>query len=248
MRTNEEVDSIYTKEELLKKISTVRLWAHKIQLGSHVVTPGIIHDKIMQKELDAIPKDLTGKSVLDVGARNGGWAFECERRNAKEITAIDVWQNEGPNGIRDEPFKICKEILDSKVELIELDVLDIEKLGKKFDIILFLGVIYHLMDPLLALRKLYNVCNELVILQGAVLKSPKSICYFLEPGELGGDTSNTFLISPIFIENYAKSIGFRKAELVEYVEGESLIPSDKKNSDKNNPQLKRSRAIMYLWK
>jgi len=246
MRLPNEVDEIYSEKELLERISKIPIWAHKIQLGSHVVTPGKIPDRTMKGELDAIPKDLAGKSILDVGTRNGGWAFECERRNAKEITAIDIWQNEVYG--RDESFKICKEILDSKVELIELDVLDVEKLGKKFDVILFLGVIYHLMDPLLALRKLYNVCNELIILQAAVLKSPKNICYFLEPGELGGNISSTFLFSPSFIENYAKSMGFKKVELIDYVEDESIIPSDKKNSDKNNPQLKRSRAIMYLWK
>jgi len=202
MRTQEEVDKKYTQEELLKKINQIPRWFHVINLGTRVKTPGIYDQKIKDFILKALPADYSGKTVLDVGANDGFWTFEAERRNAKEITAIDIWQL--TEDIGNNAFLTCKEILQSKAELIEMDVLDIENLGKKFDIIQFLGVYYHILNPFLALQKIYNVCNDLVILEGAILESDYPICYLLEEGDIEGDPTNVFLFSPIFLKNYAK--------------------------------------------
>lgn len=116
------------KKNYLKKINEIPKWFHSIPLGTRIKTPGVYNQKFYEFILKDIPNDLSGKTVLDVGTRNGLYAFECERRNAKEIIAIDNWQ--GKSSSYGRPFFICKEILDSNVKFIEMDFFDI-KLDKK---------------------------------------------------------------------------------------------------------------------
>jgi tRNA (mo5U34)-methyltransferase len=96
--------------------------------------------------------------VLDIGARDGYFSFECERRGA-EVVAIDSMAEETG-------FEIVKELLGSKVELRRLNVYDLapEELGT-FDLVLFLGVLYHLRDPMLALDKISDVSRDKLILE-----------------------------------------------------------------------------------
>ncbi len=108
-----------------------------------------------------IPLDLRGKTVLDIGAGDGFFSFECERRGAERVLAIDTyaWDKNGMDS-----FLLARKSLDSKVEYRRMDVhnLDAEEIGK-FDVVLFLGVFYHCVNPLVALEKIAGVCRELLI-------------------------------------------------------------------------------------
>ena len=92
-----------------------------------------------------IPEDLRGKRVLDIGAWDGWFSFEMERRGA-EVLAIDNWDN--PR------FHEVRRLLNSRVEYRQMDVYDLTpaRIGR-FDIVLFFGVLYHLKHPLLALER-----------------------------------------------------------------------------------------------
>lgn len=101
-----------------------------------------------------LPKDMTGMRVLDIGAWHGCFSFECERRGAKEILAYSL---EDPEKVG---FNKLKAILGSKVQYQLGSVYDLNKneLGE-FDVVLFLGVLYHLRYPLLAFDQIRNVCK-----------------------------------------------------------------------------------------
>ncbi len=80
--------------ELQKAVAQVPRWWHSIDLGNGIVTPGIKTPAIHQQELASWRlMDLHGKTVLDVGAWDGYYAFEAERRGAKRVVAVDhyVW-------------------------------------------------------------------------------------------------------------------------------------------------------------
>src|SRR5690606_26765214 len=68
-------------------------WFHRIDLGGGVVTPGL-DDTATKLRQVRLPEDLTGKSVLDVGAWDGFFSFEAERRGASRVVALDgvVWK------------------------------------------------------------------------------------------------------------------------------------------------------------
>lgn len=111
-----------------------------------------------------LPKDLTGMTVLDVGANEGGFSFECEKRGAERVVAIDL---PGPHVER---FKLLKEAAGSEVEYIEKDVCDLDPASiGKFDIVLFPGVLYHLKHPLLAIEKLHSVTNNMCLIETHIM-------------------------------------------------------------------------------
>lgn len=245
MRTVKEIEKIYSDKNLLKRINAISNWWHTIRISSNVQTPGIYDQKMWKNILSIIPKDLTDKTVLDIGTADGGFSFECEKRNAKKITSIDKFTVVGSTQFHhiDSRIKLLMEIFDSKIILKKMDVDDLEKLNEKFDLILFLGVYYHLTNPLLAMQNLFKVSKELVIFEGEILETNRNIGYVLEEGEPGGK----FLFSPSFIDRYAKMVGFTRVEFLGYFQNGKEILSDMKNKDES-PTLKRNRGIFYFWK
>lgn len=151
-------------EELKAKVGSTRyFWHSPIDLGDGVVTrePKVAKRFARRLKLMRIPQDLSGKTVLDIGAWDGFFSFEFERRGAKRVLAIDsfAWDKGGIDC-----FLLAKERLQSKVEHQRLDVHDLspEAVGT-FDLVFFAGVLYHLRHPMLALDKISAVANELLI-------------------------------------------------------------------------------------
>lgn len=85
---------------LRERVAAVPMWWHSIDLGHGVVTPGHKTPAILSRELQGLQiPDLVGKSVLDIGAWDGFFSFEAERRGASRVVALDhfVWCQElGP--------------------------------------------------------------------------------------------------------------------------------------------------------
>ena len=134
-----------------------------------------------------IPADLRGKRVLDIGAWDGWFSFEMERRGA-EVMAVDATPHER--------FRIEHELLGSKVEYRIDDVcrLSPDKIGR-FDIVLFLGVLYHLKHPMLAIERVCELSTEMVCVQSFVTDdgsdpSARPMMEFYETTELCGQFDN----------------------------------------------------------
>lgn len=135
---------------LLEKINRVS-WYHSFHLTDDIKTPGIRDCGPLLKLLD-LPLDCHGLRVLDLGTADGFFSFELERRGA-EVVSVDYKIKPS--------FLIAKDILKSKIQPIHANIysLNKEKFGK-FDIVLFLGVLYHLRNPLLALDRIRSVCRS----------------------------------------------------------------------------------------
>jgi len=140
-------------------------WHQKWEIFPGVFTPG--NNPIEELcNYAQLPQDLSGKRVLDIGAWNGCFSFECERRGAKEVIAYSL-ENPDVAG-----FNKLKAVLDSKVKYIQGSVyaLDPEILGR-FDIVLFFGVLYHLRYPLLAIDRIRTVCSGTVYTETHIANS-----------------------------------------------------------------------------
>ncbi len=150
-----------TMQDELEKIN----WFHRINLGGGVVTPGI-DDTPTKLGQVRLPADLTGKTVLDIGAWDGFFSFEAERRGARRVVALDggVWK---VDSIGKAGFEFARQALDSRVEDVELEVseISIERLGGQFDLVLFLGVLYHLPDPVGSFLKVASVAAHDIIVE-----------------------------------------------------------------------------------
>lgn len=142
-------------------------WYHSFEVLPGIITPGkhFIDAYKIFNERYALPLDLTGMTALDVGALDGPYSFELERRGAV-VTALDI-QNPDHTG-----FNTAKHIRQSKVRYIQGNVYDLSMLSdQKFDIVTFLGVWYHLKNPLAAFEQLSNVIKNtgLLLLEGECL-------------------------------------------------------------------------------
>jgi tRNA (mo5U34)-methyltransferase len=191
-------------------------WYHTIDLGGGVVTPGR-DDTPRRVARLRLPEGLSGTTVLDVGAWDGYFSFEAERRGAARVLATDsfVWRGEGW-GSR-EGFELARRALGSRVEDMEIDVLELSaQRPGRFDLVLFLGVLYHMRHPLLALERIADVTANQLILETHVdmLGSRRPAAAFYPGSETWGDPTTWWGLNPKALEAMLRLIGFRRVECV----------------------------------
>jgi len=205
---------------LLRELTMSREWFHRIDLGHGVITPGI-DDTAEKLRRVRLPRSLAGKTLLDVGAYDGFFSFEAERRRAQRVVAADhfCW-SQPPGSMADgRGFDIAHWALGSGVEKRWVAVEDIspETVGV-FDYVLFLGVLYHAPDPLGYLAKVHSVCRDTLILETHVdamdQKRPMMVFY---PGDvLGGDPSNHWGPNRQCVVDMLHEVGFRSVKEVSF--------------------------------
>lgn len=189
-----------------------RPWFHQIDFGNGIVTPGV-DDSPAKLTYIHMPDDLSGKTVIDIGAYDGFLSFEAERRGAQCVLATDhfCWTS---NGMGDgQGFQIAHQALHSNVEarLISVEDLSPDTVGV-FDLVLFLGVLYHAQDPLYYLRIAKSVCSEMMILETHVdaLDYPRPAMVFYPGNTLNNDPSNFWGPNLNCVEAMLREVGFRK--------------------------------------
>jgi len=137
-------------------------WWHSIDLGNGEVTPGRVNQQGEEQKL-CLP-NLAGLTVLDIGTWDGYYAFLAERLGASRVLATDsfMWNR----GTGRAGFDYAHSRLGSHVESLELDVMELspERVGT-WDVVLFLGVLYHLRHPLLGLEHVVSVVKDLLVLE-----------------------------------------------------------------------------------
>lgn len=206
--------------QLAEEVARLR-WFHTIDLGGGVVTPG--HDDSSRKlRWLSLPEDLRGRTVLDVGAWDGFFSFEAERRGAARVVAVDpaAWREPawGPDGWGTRAgFDLAHRTLGSRVEALDVDLMDLspERVGA-FDLVLLLGVLYHLPDPWTVLERVASVAGEQLILETHVdlldVRRP-AVAYY--PGtEVSGDESNWWGPNVSFLVAMLEQLGFSRTLVV----------------------------------
>jgi tRNA (mo5U34)-methyltransferase len=207
-----------TRDELQKRVDSLR-WYHTIDLGQGVVTRGVDNTPERLPRV-RFPEDLSGKSVLDIGAWDGFFSFEAERRSASRVVACDyyAWHGVGwGTGRGKDGFELARAALNSKVEDVSLDVLDLapEKIGT-FDVVLFLGVLYHVPNPLLALERVASVSKGLLILETVVdmVGIGRPAAAFYPDKELNNDPTNWWGPNHAAVEGMLKGVGFARVDVI----------------------------------
>jgi tRNA (mo5U34)-methyltransferase len=187
-------------------------WWHSIDLGGGRITAGVrkLDDLQSRYANFDLPKDLSGKRVLDIGCWDGFFSFEAERHGA-EVVAVDCW--------RPEKFFEAHRALNSRVEFHELSVYEIsrEKLGG-FDIVIFLGVLYHLQHPLLSLQRVCEVTRDTAIIGSYVidniLDTGSPVMEFYPLDELGGQYDNWWGPNTECLVKMTNTAGFAQTAVI----------------------------------
>jgi tRNA (mo5U34)-methyltransferase len=196
-------------------------WFHTIDLGGGLVTPGQDDSPAKLATLD-LPDDLSGRTVLDVGAWDGFFSFEAERRGAARVVAVDpsAWRPGRPEnewGTK-AGFELARRALGSRVEDVDLDdLLDLspDTVGT-FDVVLFLGVLYHLPDPFPLLERVCAVTRDLLILEthGDLLGRRRPAMAYYPGAEVEGDRSTWWGPNPPLLRALLRGLGFARVDVV----------------------------------
>lgn len=202
-------------ESLKREVAELKWW-HTIDLGNGIVTPGLDPTPRRLPELQ-IPHDLTGLSVLDIGAWDGFFSFEAERRGARRVLATDsfCW-GQGGWGTK-AAFELARQALGSHVEDLDIDPLELspDRIGT-FDLVLFIGVLYHMRHPLLALERVFSVTRDRLILQTQVDLSAldRPALAFYQGTELNNDPTNWCGPNPPAVVAMLRTVGFSDVKII----------------------------------
>jgi tRNA (mo5U34)-methyltransferase len=160
-----------SSEEIRERVEALGPWFHNLDLRGVKTAPahflGNYPEVKWRRFSAAIPEDLTGMSVLDIGCNGGFYSLEMKRRGANRVLGIDF-----DDGYL-EQARFAAEVTGADVEFRKLSVYDVGTLGESFDIVLFMGVLYHLRHPLLALDLIReHVAGGMLLFQSMQRGSP----------------------------------------------------------------------------
>lgn len=148
-RCGQEERGRMSTEIIRQRVSALGPWFHNIEIEGVMTAPNHFlgdYPRVKWRRFaDAIPADLSGKSVLDIGCNGGFYSIEMKRRGAARVVGID-----SADAYLDQA-RFAADAVALDIEFSKLSVYDVAALGERFDIVLFMGVLYHLRYPLLAL-------------------------------------------------------------------------------------------------
>jgi len=228
-----------SQDQIRRRVAELGQWFHNLDLGGVKTAPdhflGDYPEVKWQRFASSIPDDLTGKSVLDVGCNAGFYSIQMKRRGADRVVGIDM----------DEKYldqaRFAAKVSGAEIEFRNLSVYRVAELHEKFDLVLFMGVLYHLRHPLLALDLLHeHVVADLLVAQSMLRGSSESIevppdfpfwqselfedeqfprMYFIEK-RYANDPTNWWIPNRACFEAMLRSAGF---EILDHPEDEVFI-------------------------
>lgn len=156
--------SVIDEQSLEKEITALGPWFHNLRLRGVQTAPdhflGDYPEVKFANFRNAIPENLSGKTVLDIGCNAGFYSLEMKRRGAERVLGIDT----DDHYLRQARFAAEVENID--IEFRQMAVWDVAALGEKFDLVIFMGVLYHLRHPLLALDLIHeHVAKDWMLFQ-----------------------------------------------------------------------------------
>ncbi len=247
-----------TPQEDLQHQADALMWFHTIDLGGGVVTKGI---GVQPRGAEILP-DVTGRSVIDIGAWDGKYSFLAEQGGASRVVALDhyawgvdfvargtywnecfangtlpdhardltdFWQPELP-GRRG--FEFAKSALDSKVEPVVADfaTTDLEPLGS-FDVVLYLGVLYHMKEPLTCLERVRSITKEVAVIETEAVHLTNldhdRLLQFHAGSEVQADFGNWYVPTLECLHALCRAAGF---STVRTIEGPPAVPAPRRES------------------
>jgi tRNA (mo5U34)-methyltransferase len=233
------MNEVLTQDQIRRRVAELGQWFHNLDLGGVKTAPdhflGDYPEVKWQRFASSIPDDLTGKSVLDVGCNAGFYSMQMKRRGADRVVGIDT----------DEKYldqaRFAAKVSGAEIEFRKLSVYRVGELHEKFDLVLFMGVLYHLRHPLLALELLHeHVVADLLVAQSMLRGSSDSIevppdfpfwqselfendefprMYFIEK-RYANDPTNWWIPNRACFEAMLRSAGF---EILDHPEDEVFI-------------------------
>lgn len=169
MNTNQN----FSHDQIVTRVRELAPWFHNLSLKGVATAPDHFLGDYPSVKWDrfahAVPADLRGRTVLDIGSNAGFYAIEMKKRGAERVVAME------PDGRYLAQAKFAAAVSDCDIEFQQCSIYDLPLVQEKFDIVLCMGVLYHLRYPLLALDLIRRYAvNELLIFQ-CMLRGSKDV-------------------------------------------------------------------------
>jgi tRNA (mo5U34)-methyltransferase len=232
------------------------MWFHEIDLGNGVSTvPAVRSAASMREDWELFALgDLSGRSLIDVGGMDGGFAFMAEKAGAAKVAVLDhyIWSTDSDE--YDAIFRACLEAgrtppaphettawhpeslptrwrfdlarraLGSSAEGIVMDFMDgdVAEVGT-WDVVLYLGVLYHMTDPIEAMSRVAAITGEQAIIETLAMHipgHPEPLWRFYPGSEYNNDRTNWFVPNVEALVGIAQVAGFRGVEVLRAAPGD----------------------------
>jgi tRNA (mo5U34)-methyltransferase len=233
------ISTALSPKEIQKQVEALGPWFHNLDLNGVQTAPAhFLGDYPAVKWrcfANAIPADLSGCSVLDIGCNAGFYAMQMKRRGAARVVGIDSVDEYLVQA------RFAADVSGLEIEFRKMSVYDIGALGERFDLVVFMGVLYHLRHPLLALDLIHeHAAGDLLLFQsmqrGSAEVEPLAPDYDfwnLEPFDrpafpkmhfiekrYADDPTNWWIPNRACVEAMLRSAGFR---VIEHPEAEVYL-------------------------
>lgn len=229
----------FSTDQIRRRVAELGQWFHNLDLHGVKTAPdhflGDYPNTKWQRFANALPYDLSGQTVLDVGCNGGFYSIQMKLRGADRVVAVDT------NDAYLAQARFAAEVSGVEIEFHHLSVYQLEQLREKFDLVLFLGVLYHLRHPLLALDLLHEHAVKDVLVIQSMLRGSESVgeveddyefweqdvffdrkfpqMYFVEQ-RFSGDPTNWWIPNRACFEAMLRSAGF---EILAHPEKEVFV-------------------------
>jgi tRNA (mo5U34)-methyltransferase len=155
---------VLSSDQIREKVEALGPWFHNFDLQGIKTAPshflGDYPSVKWRRFAAALPLDLSGRAVLDIGCNAGFYSIEMKRRGAARVLGIDFDQDYLAQA------RFAAEVSGLEIEFRQLSVYDVATLGERFDVVLFMGVLYHLRHPLLAFDLIHeHVARDVLVFQ-----------------------------------------------------------------------------------
>lgn len=234
----EQAPADFTANDLAHRISQLGEWFHNIDLNGVPTAPAhFLGDfpRVKWKQISpAIPQDLQGASVLDVGCNAGFYSVELKKRGAGRVLGVDVddrYLNQA---------RFVAKTLGQEIEFQKCSVYEVQNIPGEFDYVLFMGVFYHLRYPLYALDNLIKKVRGRLVFQTMVrgsmsspelredyhfwnkeiFSNPDFPCMYFIENRYAGDPTNWWIPNHGAVEAMLRSSGL---EIESHPEAETWI-------------------------
>jgi tRNA (mo5U34)-methyltransferase len=229
----------FSTDQIRRRVEELGQWFHNLDLHGVQTAPdhflGDYPNTKWQRFANALPLDLSGQTVLDVGCNGGFYSIQMKLRGADRVVAVDT------NDAYLDQARFAAEVSGVEIEFHHLSVYQLAQLREKFDLVLFLGVLYHLRHPLLALDLLHEHAVKDVLVIQSMLRGSEYVAeierdydfseqqiffdpafpqmYFVEQ-RFSGDPTNWWIPNRACLEAMLRSSGF---EILAHPEDEVFV-------------------------
>lgn len=233
------MENTLSADQIRQRVQELGQWFHNLDLHGVKTAPdhflGDYPNTKWQRFANALPQDLRGQTVLDVGCNAGFYSIQMKLRGADRVVGVDT----------DDAYlaqaRFAAEVNDVEIDFRHLSIYQLHQLEEKFDLVLFLGVVYHLRHPLLALDILHEHAVRDVLVIQSMLRGSEFVAqveedyefweqeifldrkfpqmYFIEQ-RFSGDPTNWWIPNRACLEAMLRSAGFA---IVAHPEAEVFI-------------------------